>query len=506
MRFRFLPALFACFPFFAQAQEVPVWWEPVVEYTQLPIERMYTTVQAACKIITEKSLKPVSASDFAFSAVQSLSTIDQKITARLDGKRVLLLIDGRIMKSFSAPDRNDCSNWSRLALAAAVEARPYSQKAQKADAEEIFNIFINAALGAIDSYSHYTGADPAELEPLEKPAGLGISYRRIGRYLEITEIVPDGAASRTDLAVGDRISAINGKAVAELSRIQVLNLLRGEAGTEAFLTLRKDGKEQTRTIVRTQAAASPVTYFFDEESKLLTIKISSFSKRPVSGLKTILKIARHKKAEGLIIDLRGNTGGLLKEAVLAADQFLPEGLLIIKTDGRHNDTKHQYTSTEKRNRPVYPIAILIDGKTASSAEFFAGVLQEYRHAVVIGTPSYGKSLIQANETLPDGGELYLTWAQYYLPSGFTPQGYGIYPNLCTSGKTSSDIDNLPAPLSNLEPWRKGTKQEKQNGLEICPKQSRKDDPLEYDAARLILLNRKLYERSLSYFSLDSLRK
>ena len=287
-RLLLISALFAFFPFFARAQEVPVWWQPVAEYNMLPIERMYDTVSAACEVIAEKSLKPVSAKDFAFTAVQSLSTIDRKITALMDGKRVLILLDDRILKSFPAPEENDCSNWTRLALAAAVEVRPYSRKAQKADAEEIFNIFINAALGTIDSYSHYTGADPAELAPLKRPAGLGISYRRIGRYLEITEIVPDGAASYSDLAVGDRISAINGKPVMNLSRIQILNLLRGEEGSDAFLTLRKDGKEQKRTLVRKRAAASPVTYSFDDENKLMTIKISAFSNTTVSALQTTL--------------------------------------------------------------------------------------------------------------------------------------------------------------------------------------------------------------------------
>lgn len=505
MRFPFLPALFAFLPFFARAQEIPAWWIPVSESTQLPVERMYQTIQAACKVITEKSLKPVSASEFAFAAVKSLSTIDQKITVRKDGKRVLILVDNKILKSFSKPKESDCANWSRLALAAAVEVRPYSKKAQNADAEEIFNIFINAALGTIDSYSHYIGADPAELEPLNKPAGLGISYRRIGRYLEITEIVPGGAASQTDLAVGDRISAINGKTVADLSRVQTLNLLRGEEGTEVSLSLRKDGKAQTRTVVRAPASASPVTYFFDEENKLMTIRISAFTEKTNSGLKATLNRAKNSEAAGLIIDLRGNTGGLLKEAVLAADMFLPENLPIIKTDGRHPDTRHQYTSTLKEDRPVYPIAVLIDGQTASSAEFFAGVLQEYRHAVIIGTPSYGKSVIQANEVLPDNGEIYLTWAQYYLPSGFSPQEYGIYPNICTSGKTLMDIDKLSSVI-NLQPWRKGTEQEKKKGLSLCPKQSRKDSPLEYEAARVLLSDPERYEKALTYFSLDLMLK
>ncbi|MBO4520187.1 MAG: PDZ domain-containing protein [Alphaproteobacteria bacterium] len=503
-RFLFLPALFALLPFFAQARDNPDWWAVALSKAQLPAEYMFDTINTTCRLITEKSLKPVSAKDFAFSTVKSLSTIDQKIVARIDGKRVLILADDKILKSFRAPEDNNCTEWSKLILAVLAEARPHSQKTKDADEEELFNILINAALGSIDSYSHYISPDPAELEPLKKPAGLGISYRRIGKYLEITDIIPNGAASHTDLAIGDRISAINGKTITDLSRVQILNLLRGEAGTEVFLTLRKDGKVQTRTVTRAPVSASSVTYFFDDKDSLMTIKISAFTEKTVSGLKATLKQARRKNAAGLIIDLRGNTGGLLKEAVLAADMFLPEDLLIIKTAGRHKDTQHQYISTFQKRRPVYPIAVLIDAQTASSAEFFAGVLQEYRHAIVIGTPSYGKSVIQANETLPSGGEIYLTWAQYYLPSGFSPQGYGIYPNICTSNRTLRDIDRLIVQ-TNIEPWRKGTEAERQKGLEICPRQTRKDNPLENETARLFLLDQERYENALSYFSLDTMQ-
>lgn len=494
------------FPAAAQETNVPVWWESVLGYTQLPIGRMQETLQAACDLITTKSLTPVTASRLAFASVKSLSTIDQKINVMKDGKRVLILADGKILKSFSAPADEDCANWTRLTLAAAVEARPYSPKAQTADAEEFFNIFLNAALETVDSYSHYAGVDPAELEPLKKPAGIGISYRRIGKYLEITEILPGGAAAHSDLAVGDRISAIGGKAVTDLSRVQVLNLLRGEEGSDIFLTLRKDGKTQQRTLKRTPVSASPVTYFFDEKDRLMTIRISAFTEKTVAGLKSTLYKAGQLKAAGLIIDLRSNTGGLLKEAVLAADLFLPENLLMIKTKGRAAETGQEYVSTPKKNRPVYPIVILTDSKTASSAEFFAGVLQEYRHAVIIGTPTYGKGVIQANDPLPGGGQLYLTWAQFYLPSGYSPQTYGLYPNICTSGITLLTLDSLPSAQTQLKPWRTGTEAFKRKALAACPPQPRKDNPADDEAARQLLLNPARYERALTYFSLDSTEK
>ena len=529
--FRLFLLVLSVLPFPSEAQEVPevpLWWEHALGYTQLPIGRMFETVGAACKTVTEKSLMPISAREFAFAAVKSLSTIDQKIHVRMDGKRVLILIDGKIMKSFPAPEENDCPNWSRLALTAAVEVRPYSAKAQNADAEEFFNIFINAALGTLDPYSHYDGADPAEPETLAKPAGIGIGYRRVGRYLEITQIVSGGAASRTDLAIGDRIFAINGKRVADLSHIQTLNLLRGEEGTEVLLQLRKDGKITTRTIVRTPAERSPVSFYFDEKDRLMTVKVDAFTEKTVAGLKFTMKEAKTSNAVGLIIDLRGNTGGLLKEAVLAADIFLPPDLLMIQTNGRHPEAQYQYISTKKEFRPVLPIVILIDSRTASGAEYFAGILQFYRHAVLIGTPSYGKGVIQMNETLPDNGELYLTWSQFYFPNRFSPQGMGLYPNLCTSGRTLLNIDELPSLLSNMRTWygvgkrepeeeqdqeeekseldqaleqvvEQNRKKAIEEDLAKCPRQPRQDDALDPEVARELLMVPEAYQKALTSY-------
>ena len=208
----------------------------------------------------------------------------------------------------------------------------------------------------------------------------------------------------------------------------------------------------------------------------------------------------------MIIDLRGNTGGLLKEAVLSADLFLPEGLPLIKTKGRHKDADQKYTTTEKYGRPVYPAVILIDGKTASSAEFFAGALQDYRHAVIVGTTSYGKGVIQSVESIPEAGEMYLTWTRYYLPSNYSPDIYGLVPNICTSGKNMSDIDDVPAPVTSLKQRRTGNKKTQNLIRKSCPPQSRANNPLDDEIAKRLILNPKKYEGALTYFSLDSYTK
>ena len=137
------------------AHAAPVWWESVVNDTKLPIPRMERVLTTACTLTTQKSLKPVTARELTETAVKSLSTFDQKITAALDGKRVILFADDKVLKSFSAPDENDCENWSRLLLAAAVEARPFSPKGQRDDAEEAYHLFISEDLGPIESAVHF---------------------------------------------------------------------------------------------------------------------------------------------------------------------------------------------------------------------------------------------------------------------------------------------------------------------------------------------------------------
>ena len=507
---RFLSAFLFCLSASAPAfsATVPVWWRSVLSNgdLRLPLERMQETLAKGYALIIQKSLVPVTASELAFESVKSLSTIDQKIIVHKDGSRVLISADGKILKSFSAPADDDAENWARLVLAATVEARPFSPKARKSDPQDLYNIFFNAALSRLDPYSHYEHETTESLTALKNPAGIGIRFRRVGKYLEITDILPDSPASDSILGIGDRIVKINDRLITDLTAVQTLNALRGEADSDIFLTIRKNGREKQIDLVRRPVKSSSVSYYLDESERVLTIKIAAFTPRTVEALKQTLK--SHKKADlkGIIIDLRGNTGGLLKEAVLAADLFLPEGLPLIKTEGRHKDSVQKYTTTEKYGRPVYPIVVLVDAKTASCAEFFAGALQDYRHAVLVGTSTYGKGTIQTVETIPDAGNMYLSWSRYFLPSNYTPDVYGLVPNICTSGKSAEDLQNVPKAVTSLSQRRTGDETLQKALRNACPPQVRTNGEADDGLALRLIKNPALYERSLTYFSLDRYMK
>jgi carboxyl-terminal processing protease len=146
-----------------------------------------------------------------------------------------------------------------------------------------------------------------------------------------------------------------------------------------------------------------------------------------------------------VIDLRDNRGGLLRQAVTAADTFLPAGL-VVSTIGRDPDSSHIWRSAEGELAENVPLIVLVDGRTASAAEILAGALADRGRAVVVGSSTMGKGLVQTIDPLPDGGELFVTWSRVIMPLGWPLQGMGVLPQVCTSlGR--EDLDRQLVALS-----------------------------------------------------------
>ena len=502
----FFALILMFFPVFcaqASTDGVPAWWEEVEAHSSLPLDSMQKVLSRAYETIVKKSLKDVSAENLATASVKSLSDIDGKIAVHPDGKRIILTADGKILKSWAKLPENDSQNWARLALAAFALVRPYSQKAKAANDEEILNVYINASLGLIDKYSRYESPEKAPEKKLNKPASIGIRYRRSGRHPEITDILPDSPAAQSILVAGDRILRIDARDTDDLSASEILNMLRGEEGTDVSLLVRKDGKSEMITLKRASMPAGLTDSHFDEATRVMTVKIPAFTEQTVSSLSSVLTEATAKQAKGLIIDLRANMGGLLREAVLCADLFLPENTPMLKTKGRTQQAFQAFGASQKDHIPSLPLVILVDAKTASSAEFFAAVLQESKRAVLVGTPTYGKAKIQTAETLPNKGEIFLSWAQYYLPSGYTPDSFGLFPNVCTADKTQQAAVSNTQGIEALSKWKTPANKKKQEKKDLCPAQNRSGNETDNKKALDLILNAQAYEKALNDFSLDS---
>lgn len=289
--------------------------------------------------------------------------------------------------------------------------------------DESFKAAIEAYLSATDPYTEYFSAD--DQEKLQKMTtgeygGIGsyIMQRNGGSY--ISQPMEGSPAAKGGLRPGDHIIRIDTTDVADKGSDFVTKLLKGVPGTKVNVTVnRPHVADSIITMQITRAKVQEPSLNFDTIiNDIGYMRLTSFiDKTPAESRRVLEKFRDYKDLKGVVIDLRGNGGGLVEAAVELAGCFLPKGTEIAHTIGKEPDQEKIYKTTRTPILPDTPLAILIDGGTASSSEILAGSLQDLDRAVLIGSRSYGKGLVQTPVQLPYGGLLKVTVAKYYLPSG-----------------------------------------------------------------------------------------
>lgn len=258
----------------------------------------------------------------------------------------------------------------------------------------------------------------------------------------------------------------------------------------------------------------PPTVEAEVRDDVLYMKISSFNQGTASSVVAELRRAlgpgnaAHHDVNGVVLDLRGNPGGLLKQSIEVADAFLVHGD-ILNTYGRHPDSMQHYEAAGQDQALGLPMVVLIDGKSASAAEIVAAALQDRERAVVVGTASYGKGTVQTVIRLPNSGEITLTWSRFMAPSGYTLHGLGVFPVICTSGAGKGTVEMLRTALDRhdktlgaLEVWRSTTYTDKEafQGLrEQCPPE-RHTGKNDVEVARALIEDGALYFQALDLTS------
>ncbi|MDR2891213.1 MAG: S41 family peptidase [Alistipes sp.] len=277
-------------------------------------------------------------------------------------------------------------------------------------------------VGALDPYTELIHADEAaefELATTGKYGGIGSIIRQRGDEVLIAEPYKDSPADRAGLQIGDAFVEIAGRSAAGMTTADVSAALKGEAGTEVTIKVRKHltGDEQTLSIRREVIALPPIPYYGMAADSVGYIHHAEFTDGCADELRAAFADLKSRGARSLILDYRGNGGGIMQEAVKILALFVPKGTEVLSMRGRSDEANKRYVTLTEPLDTEIPIAVLVDGYSASAAEIVAGALQDLDRGVVVGQRTFGKGLVQS--TLPLGFDSYLkiTTAKYYIPSG-----------------------------------------------------------------------------------------
>ena len=295
----------------------------------------------------------------------------------------------------------------------------------------------DAAIGGIvrrldDEFSAYlTAAEYARFQDAShgRFEGVGVSVRATEQGLRVQHVMGESPAARAGITRGDVIVAADGRSLAGRPADVATALVKGPAGSDVLLRIARDDRTLTKRVARARISLSVVEREPRRAAgeRVAHIRLSTFSEGAHEQLAAAIQTARERGARGIVLDLRANGGGLVKEAQRVASEFLERGE-IVTTRGRAVPDR-TLAAIGERAAGALPVVVLVDGDTASAAEIVAGALQDHERATVVGTTTFGKGVFQTVLPLSNGGALNLTVGRYFTPDGRNLAGDGIAPDV-----------------------------------------------------------------------------
>jgi carboxyl-terminal processing protease len=306
-----------------------------------------------------------------------------------------------------------------------------------------------------DPYSHYL--TPTEAKQFDESVsgqfeGVGMNVEQDKRGLKVLRVFDGSPAERARIRRGDFILGVNGRSIAGVNSEVATSRIKGPAGTSVTLRVFTPGEERDRTVrVKRERIEIPVArgrLVERDGHRVGAVELLSFSSGAHGLLRREVDRLLRKGAEAFVLDLRGNGGGLLSEAVLVSSIFIEDGK-IVSVRGRHRAERTQDAEGDAIDEDI-PVVTLVDGGSASASEIVTGALRDRDRAKVVGTRTFGKGLVQEVERLSNGGVLDLTVANYYLPDGETISARGIKPQIRAADDPDTDRDEaLPVAIDEL---------------------------------------------------------
>lgn len=328
------------------------------------------------------------------------------------------------------------SDYESIELFTDVMAIVKKSYVEEVDTKKLIYGAINGMLSSLDPHSSFMPPDTyKEMKIDTKGAfgGLGIEISIKDGMLTVISPIEDTPAFKAGIKAGDQILKIDEKFTKDLNINDAVKRMRGLKGSKVTLTIMREGFDKpkefplTRDIIQVKSVRSSLM-----DGGYAYVRIAQFQEKTDEDLGKALKALKEQnkgELKGLVLDMRNDPGGLLDQAVRVADHFVPEGQMIVYTEGREKDSKMQFTAKKGGKEPAYPIVVLINGGSASASEIVAGALQDHKRAIVMGTQSFGKGSVQTIIPLSDDSGLRLTTARYFTPKGRSIQAKGITPDI-----------------------------------------------------------------------------
>jgi len=311
---------------------------------------------------------------------------------------------------------------------------------------ELLNTGIEAMLQSLDPYTNYIPEDRIEdyrIMSTGQYGGIGTAVARFENEILVLMTFEGSPAEKAGVKIGDRILKIDNKKVDDLNTKEINTLLKGQLGTSLSLTITR--KNENKPIVlnmeRDRISIKSVPFYGMVSNDIGYVRLTEFSNGAGADIRAALIELKEKGASKLMLDLRGNPGGLLNEAIEVSNLFIPKGKEVVSTKGKIEEWNKNYKATKNPVDVNIPIAVLISNGSASASEIVAGVMQDYDRGILVGQKSFGKGLVQATRPLSYNSQLKLTTAKYYIPSGRCIQAID-YSNRNEDGSVGQIQDSL----------------------------------------------------------------
>src|SRR5947208_2743711 len=375
--------------------------------------------------------------------LQAQSKMKRSILIGAFGLSILALLSGIGFHSLRAADQDDDSGYSQIAIfAKAVQLiRQDYVDGNKTSYHDLITAALKGMHSSLDPHSQFM--DPSEFRDMQEDTrsrfnGLGIEVSMKNGLPTVITAMEDTPAARAGILSGDQILKINGTSTERMDLQDAINVLRGPTGRKVTLTLLRPSTKEIKDYaleraeikVQSVKGARLIEAELTGPFKIGYIRLIQFNEPTAEELSKALDELQKQGMQALILDLRNNPGGLLNSAVDVCAQFLPPNTKVVSTQGRIASQQHDYsTSGVKKERPSFPMTLLINEGSASGAEIVSGALKDLHRAILVGETTFGKGSVQNVMQLPDGSAVRFTTAKYYTPSKQVIQGNGVTPNI-----------------------------------------------------------------------------